>query len=164
MSVVACKININGYDIASDSITVRGYTQTTGGVADGPKLFEVNDVIVGSTGKAEEVMLLRLFLDTHTFRDSNEQSVLELLSEFSDWKYKKINNSAVENNYLLGIGNNVFCVEGWDIQKVTSYMAIGAGQTYALAALYLGQTAEKAVETAIELSIYCAYPIRKLSR
>ena len=61
MSVVACKININGYDIASDSITVRGYTQTTGGVADGPKLFEVNDVIVGSTGKAEEVMLLRLF-------------------------------------------------------------------------------------------------------
>jgi len=51
-----------------------------------------------------------------------------------------------------------------DIQKVTSYMAIGAGQTYALAALYLGQTAEKAVETAIELSIYCAYPIRKLSR
>ena len=38
-------------------------------------------------------------------------------------------------------------------------MAIGAGMSYALAALYLGHSAERAVETAIELSTMCEAPI-----
>jgi ATP-dependent protease HslVU (ClpYQ) peptidase subunit len=164
MSVIACRISENGYEIASDSITVRRYTQTKGQTSDFSKLFEVNNMVIGGVGRSEEISLFRLFLLTHNSFNSTEQSLLELLSEFSDWKNKKIDNPELENHYLIGVYNNVFCVEGWHIEKITSYMAIGAGQEYALSALYLGHSAEKAIETAIELSMYCEYPVIKINK
>lgn len=42
--------------------------------------------------------------------------------------------------------------------------AIGWGFDFALAALYLGHPVQKAVETAIELSVYCEGPIQAITR
>lgn len=60
---------------------------------------------------------------------------------------------------MIGFSGLVYTVESWHVDRITTYMAIGAGMDFALAALYLGKTAKKAVETAIELSIYCEAPI-----
>ena len=54
MSVVACRVTKEGYEIAADSITVRGHTQTRGQNTSHSKLFEVNDLVVGAVGSAEE--------------------------------------------------------------------------------------------------------------
>ena len=159
MSVVACKIMENGYEIAADSITVRGITQTKG-QTDHVKLYEANEMVIGGVGTAEENSLMRLFAETHRPSAADEYSLLEFISEFVEWKKRKTdNNASIKNSFLIGYQGSVFTVEQWHVHRVNSYMAIGAGMSYALAALYLGHSAERAVETAIELSTMCEAPI-----
>jgi ATP-dependent protease HslVU (ClpYQ) peptidase subunit len=159
MSVVACRIKENGYEIAADSITVRGITQTKGQTTDHVKLYETNGMVIGGVGSAEENSLLRLFAETHRPSKPDEYSILEFISEYAEWKKKKTDNTSIKNSYLIGFQESVFHVEQWHVSKIKTYMAIGAGMSYALAALYLGHSAEKAVETAIELSTLCEAPI-----
>ena len=159
MSVVACRITENGYEIAADSITVRGITQTKS-QTDHVKLYETNEMVIGGVGSAEENSLMRLFAETHRPSASEEYALLEFISEYVEWKKRKTDNSNnFRNAFMIGFQGNVFTVEHWHVHKVNSYMAIGAGMSYALAALYLGHSAEKAVETAIELSTQCEAPI-----
>jgi ATP-dependent protease HslVU (ClpYQ) peptidase subunit len=164
MSVVACKITKEGYEFAADSITTWGITQTKGQTSDKAKLIEINGIIVGSVGRAEENSLFQLFLKTHTPAASTESAMLDFISEFSDWKYKKVNNASIDNAYIIGFENNVFQITGWYIQKITSYTAIGAGMDYALTALHLGHNAEEAVGVAIELCVYCENPIINIKK
>ena len=159
MSVVACRITESGYEIAADSITVRGITQTKS-QTDHVKLYETNEIVIGGVGSAEENSLMRLYAETHRPSAADEYSLLEFISEFVEWKKRKTdNNNTFRNAFIIGYQGSVFTVEHWHVHKVNSYMAIGAGMSYALAALYLGHTAEKAVETAIELSTQCEAPI-----
>ena len=88
MSVVACRILDNGYEIASDSITVRGYTQTKTNTSFS-KLFEVNDMVFGGVGYAEESALLNVFAKTHLIAAATEEAILDFISEFSSWKNGK---------------------------------------------------------------------------
>lgn len=159
MSVIACRVSQNSFEIAADSITVRGYTQTKGQTSTHSKLYEANDMVVGSVGYAEENSLFRLFVETHRPAQANEYSLLEFMAEFSDWKKKRTTTGNIDNSYMIGFSGFVYTVESWHVERIKSYMAIGAGMNFALAALYLGNTAKKAVETAIELSIYCEAPI-----
>ncbi len=159
MSVVACRVTENGYEMAADSITVRGYTQTKGQTTDHVKLYETNGMVVGGVGYAEENSLLRLFAETHRPSKPDEYSILEFISEFSEWKKRKTDNAAIKNSFLIGFQGSLFHIEQWHVSKVKSYMAIGAGMDFALAALSLGHNAKEAVETAIELSIYCESPV-----
>ena len=159
MSVIACRVSQNSFEIAADSITVRGYTQTKGQTSTHSKLYEANDLVVGSVGYAEENSLFRLFVETHRPAQANEYSLLEFMAEFSDWKKKRTDKANIDNSYMIGFSGLVYTVESWHVERIKSYMAIGAGMNFALAALYLGNTAKKAVETAIELSIYCEAPI-----
>jgi ATP-dependent protease HslVU (ClpYQ) peptidase subunit len=160
MSVVACRVFTDGYEIAADSILVRGYTQDKGGTRTFSKLFEVNNIVVGGVGAAEELALLNLFCHTHWPNSGTERGMLEFFNEFASWKKKHIDKGNIENTYLIGYDGKVFHVAGWFISEVTTFEAIGAGMDYALAALYLGCTTHRAVETAIELSVYCEGPIR----
>ncbi len=164
MSVVVCKIIENEYQIAADSITIRGYTQTKGNNTSRSKLFEVNEMVVGSVGTAEESSLFHIFAKTHRLSDASEESLLEFLSEFSDWKNKKTAKGQIENAYLIGLDGKVFSVNEWLIETITTYEAIGAGMDFALAALYLGHDAKEAVETAIELSVFCEGPIQVVQK
>jgi ATP-dependent protease HslVU (ClpYQ) peptidase subunit len=159
MSVVACKINDDGYEIAADSITVRGITQTKE-QTDHVKLYETNEMVIGGVGSAEENSLMRLFAETHRPSSGDDYALLEFVSEFVEWKKRKTEDKAsFRNSFIIGFQGNVFAVEHWHVHKVNSYMAIGAGMSFALAALYLGHSAKKAVETAIELSTLCEEPI-----
>lgn len=163
MSVVACKVTENGYEIAADSITVR-YTTQTRGQTKHAKLFEINGMVVGGVGSAQETALLRIFAKTRQPADANEAAIVEFVSEFAEWKNKRMKDSDINNRYILGFDGKAFLVEGWFIDEILTYAAIGAGMDFALAALYLGNSAEKAVETAIELSIYCEPPIQVIKR
>lgn len=157
MSVVAVRVEDGGYVVAADSITVRGWTQSkTSG-----KLHETNGMVLGGVGYAEETALLRLFLETRKPSSETESGVLEILADFSDWKHKKCGKHyGNDNSYLLGLGSKVFAIEGYFVREVNGFEAIGAGRDFALAAMHLGASPEKAVEVAIELSIYCEAPVK----
>ena len=159
MSIVVCRMTENGYEMAADSIAVRGYTQgrTT-------KLVEANGMVIGSSGTLEETVLFKLFASTRRPSTEDEAGILEFMSEFYDWKKKKTDSGRIENAYLLGFAGKVFMLQEWLANEVKEYDAIGAGMDYALAALYLGHSAEEAVNTAIHLSVYCEPPIVVIKR
>ncbi len=164
MSVVACKILPDGYEIASDSITVRWATQSKGENTKFSKLFEINGLVIGSVGSAEEASLLQMYCKTRQPASANEQDLLEFMSEFANWKKTKVSKSDITNHYIVGFEGKVFSVAGWFIQEVVTYEAIGAGMDYALAALYLGNSAHDAVKVACELSIFCEEPIQSIAK
>lgn len=158
MSIVAVKVTPTCIELASDSIMVRGYTQSKS-INKYSKLVKINDMFIGSVGTAEESSLLWVFTNTRRPEQATESALLTFLSEFADWKNSKIGKASIENEYIFVLGTKVFQVENFFIQEVLEYAAIGAGMDYALAALYLGFSVEKAVETACELSVYCEKPI-----
>ncbi|MGB1252144.1 MAG: hypothetical protein ACPG8W_16110 [Candidatus Promineifilaceae bacterium] len=160
MTVIVAKITKTGFEIASDSITTLGSTQSKGQNVSHNKLFEVNGMIIGGTGLAEESSLLRLFANSHRPNRADELAMIEFMCEFSDWKNKKVGKSGIHNHYFISFGGKVFAVKQWFISEVLTYDSIGAGRNFALAAMYLGHSAEKAVETAIELSTVCEAPIQ----
>ena len=164
MSVVACKILPNGYEIASDSITIRWWTQSKGENTKFSKLFEVNKMVIGSVGSAEESSLLQLYCKTRKPLAMTEAALLAFMSEFSSWKKDKVGKSGIDNGYLIGYKGKVFSVSGWFIQEVVKYEAIGAGRDFALAALYLGKSCKSAIKAACELSVLCEEPIQVISR
>jgi ATP-dependent protease HslVU (ClpYQ) peptidase subunit len=160
MSVVVCKIQEgSGYEIASDSISVRGITQTKGDNTKFAKLFEENDLVVGGVGLSKEIALLQIFSKTHKPYEASESAILDFISEFSSWKKEKTGEAGIENQYLIGFEGSVFYIAGWLVRDVKTYEAIGAGMDYALTALYLGKSCKEAVEVAIELSIFCEGPV-----
>lgn len=164
MSVVACKILPDGYEIASDSITIRWWTQSKGENTKFSKLFEVNNMVIGSVGSAEESSLLQLYCKTRKPSAMTEAALLSFMSEFSSWKKDKVGKSGIDNGYLIGYKGKVFSVSGWFIQEVVKYEAIGAGRDFALAALYLGKSCKSAIKAACELSVLCEEPIHVISK
>lgn len=164
MSVVAVRVTDKGYTIAADSICVFGYTQTKGNNIDVVKLKEVNGLVIGGVGSSEEVNLFQLFCETRKPDTNSELALLSFFGEFSEWKYKKTGTYYSNSAFIIGMGDKVYDVSGYDINRVTSYWASGAGMDFALAALHLGHTAEEAVATAIELSVYCENPIHVIKK
>lgn len=160
MSVVTAKVTETGFEMAADSISVRGWTQSKGKEQAHSKLVEVNGMVIGSSGTCEEASLMQLFCTTRKPSGTASSDLLEFLSEFADWKKKKTDSHGVHNQYLFGINGSVFRVEGWWVDEVETFQAIGAGMDYALAALHLGRSAKAAVEIACELSIYCEPPVK----
>lgn len=163
MSIVACRVYEDGYEISSDSIVVTGYTQTKGDEFKRSKLFEVNGIVIGGVGYAEGNSLMQLFLETHGIAREDERAVLEFISEFSIWKKEKTDSHEIENAYIIGMKKKAFYVNKWMVSEVNCYTAIGAGMDYALAALYLGKSSAEAVGVATELSIYCEKPVITIS-
>lgn len=164
MSVVACRITANGYEIAADSITVRGWTQSRGEQKGIPKLFEVNDLVIGSVGRSQDGALMQLFAKTHQPAGPTEEGILEFFSELYDWKKKKTDDDAMHNEWLVGFEGSVFNVEQWLISRVRTFYAIGAGMDFALAALHLDKSPKDAVEIAIELSAMCESPVIEIKK
>lgn len=158
MSVVAVKKCDKKIKIAADSIVVSGWTRVekTTRMA---KLFEVNDMIIGSVGLAAEGLLMENFALTHQPHQATEREVLNFIVEFNKY-ISDLGLSKYTNSFILCFKGKVFLIEeGFFVSEVEEYAAIGAGQDYALAALYLGHSAKKAVETACELCAFVAEPI-----
>ncbi len=161
MSVVAARITPKGYEIAADSIMVYGWSQRKDCTL--AKLNEVNGLVLGGVGTAEENMLFYLYLKEHR-PSPTEDSIVTCLSEFAAWKNARTGSAKLENSFLIGFDRDVFSTYGYHVNRVAKFEAIGAGMDFANAALHLGHSAEQAVAVAIELSPYCEGPIVSLKR
>lgn len=163
MSIIAVKINKDTIDIASDSIMVINDFAQNRSTNKYTKLIETNNLIIGSAGTAQESSLLWVFCNTHKPEQATESSLISFFAEFSDWKNNKTGSSALENEYIIIVDKKVFSVYNFFVEEIFNYTAIGAGMYFALAALHLGHTVQKAVETACELSLYCEPPIKAIT-
>ena len=156
MSVVAVKVEKDKITIGADSILVSGWTQEKDKLA---KLNEVNGMVVGDVGDAQEGALFLMYCKTRKPREASVEALVEFMSEFQDWMTKNVEVNKLENQYVIILGGKAFMMEGFFIKEVTDYTAIGAGMDYSLAALYLGNSVKESIKAACHLSIYCEEPI-----
>lgn len=157
MSVVAIKVYDNKIVMSADSITIRGGDMTPIGKG---KIFEVNDMIIGTSGYSSEGSMMMLFAENHTPYDASEKSMVEFMLEFNEWRNKNWGTHAgLENSYIIAYRGKAFYVHQNYIAEIVNFFAIGYGADYAEAALYLGHTPEEAVQAACALCCYVAEPI-----
>lgn len=158
MSVVAVRIYDDKIEMSADSIIVCGSRQELF-YSHHTKLNQINDMIIGTSGSCEEGGLMWMYAKNHRPLSATERDVLEFFVEFVNWKKDKSSSSVLNNSYLIAIEGKVFHIQNYMVLEVDKYSAIGAGADYALAALYLGSSAEKAVKVACDLSCYVAEPV-----
>jgi len=159
MSVIAGKVYNDKIVIAADSIIVKGWSKRNSGFA---KLMNINDMIIGGTGTAEEISLFFRFAQTHKPESGTEKDILTFITEFTSWKHDNYNdNSFLKNTYLIAYEGHLFEIENMFINEVQDFVAVGAGEDFANAALYLGHSPEEAVKVACELCCFVSEPIIK---
>lgn len=156
MSVVAAKVYNKEIVIAADSILIKGGSKRN---ANFSKIAEINDMIVGGTGTAQEISMMWHYMQTHKPASATEKDVLTFIIEFSQWKSSMAAGSNIENTYLLIYNGHLFEIECMFVHEITDYIAVGAGADFATAALYLGHSPKEAVEVACNLSCYVCEPI-----
>ena len=145
MSVVAVKVKKNKIVIGADSILVSGWTQEKDKLA---KLNEVNGMVIGDVGDAQEGALFLMYCKTRKPREASVEALVEFMSEFQDWMVKKVDVTKLGNQYVIVLDGKAFMMEGFFIKEVTDYTAIGAGMDFALSALYLGNSVEDSIKAA----------------
>ena len=133
MSVVAARVYKDKIVMAADSIIVRGWSKRTD--HDIVKINEINGMIVGGTGYAQELSLMWQYMTTHKPATATEKDVLTFVVEFSRWKRELIGNGSVDNTYLMAYDGHLFQIEDMLVYEVSEYSAVGAGQDFANAVL-----------------------------
>lgn len=161
MSVVAARVYKDKIVMAADSIVVRGWSKRTD--HDIVKINEINGMIVGSTGYAQELSLMWQYMTTHKPAAATEKDVLAFVVEFSRWKRELIGNGSVDNTYLMAYDGHLFQIQDMLVYEVSEWSAVGAGEDFANAVLYLGNSPRDAVKVACELSCFVAEPIIEYS-
>lgn len=167
MSVVAAKRCPGKLEFAADSIRVNGYLTENSRVTgdEQGKLFEVNDMIIGSVGYVMELSFMQIFARNHKPSAATVESVLDFIVEFYAWAKKKDDTFGRKNSYLIGIEGEIFRVStGYLVEKINEFSAIGAGQHFALTAMYLNKSPQEAVEIANELCVYCSGPVNVITK
>lgn len=161
MSVVTAKVYKDKIVIAADSIMCRGWSKQTN--HDFVKMERINDMIIGGVGEAQETSLMWHYMQTHRPAEATEKSILEFIIEFSTWKNNQISSSAVDNTYLMAYDGKLFYIQNMFVYEISEYQAIGAGEDFANAAMYLGHSSREAVKVACDLSCMVAEPILELT-
>ena len=158
MSVICGKVypELGKIVMASDSIIVRGDMKENTNYS---KMQRINDMIIGGTGYCYELSLMFHFARTHQPLDCTEKDVLDFIVEFCKWKKELNGEFELRNAYLLCYKYKLFVINNIEAREIKDYYAIGAGDPYATAALYLGKEPNEAVKTACDLSCYVAEPI-----
>ena len=156
MSVVAVKVTDEKIEIGADSILVYGNTQEKHKLS---KIEEVNGMIIGSVGSAQEGALFRMYSRTRKPRSADCESIVDFISDFHDWMKEKTGDNELGNDHLLVFEKKVFAINGYYVKEVDDYDAIGAGMDFALSALYLGKSCRDSIKASCHLSVYCEEPI-----
>lgn len=159
MSVIAARVTDLQILIAADSILTKNDLKQSGF----KKLIKTNNIVIGGCGCAAELCLMFEFVEQHSPKNSNMSSIIEFLKEFSDYKETVTGNKDLECEYILVVDSKLFVIDGFFVQHVKDYAAIGAGEAYALAALHLGYNPSEAVKCACDLCCETSEPIYTVS-
>jgi ATP-dependent protease HslVU (ClpYQ) peptidase subunit len=167
MSVVAARKYPDKLVFASDSIRVSGYLKETSRITgdEQGKLFEVNDLVIGSVGLIMELSFMQIFARNHRPAHPTVESVLDFIVEFYAWAKAKDDTFKRRNEYLIAVEGEIFrIVDSYLVEKINEFSAIGAGEHFALTAMYLDKSPQEAIAIANELCIYCSEPVQVITK
>lgn len=155
MSVIAVNVESDKITIAADSIIIKGDLKRT----NFQKLHDFGHMIVGGCGSAEELSLFFEFAKRSKEKLTSVYAVQEFMNNFANCKRAYTDDNKINNAYIIIYDKHVYEVDGMFVQEVEDYTAIGDGEAYALAALYLGHDVVDAVQAACKFSSFVSEPI-----
>ncbi len=136
----------DGTTLAADKAsTVAGHAKTV------TKIYRIPDGLVGFSGSAAGAMAL-----LEWFRNGRVPSDYPKLLQADD-------NTAANALFIDSAGKQHLYSSGPEPEQIEDkFGAMGAGRDYALAAMYLGHSAHRAVEIACALDVFCGKGIDTL--
>lgn len=162
MSVVATKIFKNEILIAADTQVTWGWTAFKDDKS--AKIFRAGDgTIIGGCGLAEPLALMKIFTKTVRPKEGSQDAITEFLHAFHEWLKDHTDGAKDKNTYHIVTHGKAFLADGYYIQEIETFHAIGSGMEYAMTALHLGHTPEEAVKIACDLNIYCSEPVNSFA-
>lgn len=167
MSVVAARRYPDRVVFSSDSIRVCGNLRENHRVTgdEQGKLFDINGLVIGGVGLIMELSFMQIFARNHKPVAPTIDSVLDFVVEFYSWAKSKDDSFGKRNDYLIGIEDQIFRIaDSYLVEKINEFSAIGAGEHFALTAMYLDKTPQEAVAIANELCVYCSGPIHTIEK
>ena len=169
MTVVAVKKYNDRIEISADQQTTvsSSYKMTVTKekiIENSGKIFRSGDITVASAGFVREVCMMQIYLKDHTIVHPSHETILNFMVEFCDWCKKNESKFELSNDYILVTKGEVFRIrQGYQIEEVKEYTAIGSGMFLALGALYFNKTPEQAVEVAKEFDLFCGGKTQSLT-
>jgi ATP-dependent protease HslVU (ClpYQ) peptidase subunit len=159
MSVVAARVYDDRIEIAADSSYINGSTKLNGAENKVSKLFRIGDCVIGGVGESEELNLFKRYCKDHLVSDLDEDKFLDLLIAFKKWKKEICENGEIEDRYMIAANGKCFTSQKLFVIPIDDYYAVGAGESFARGAMYMGATPVEAVKAASDLSVYVGGPI-----
>lgn len=156
MSVIAAKVYDNYIEICADSIIMNNEGTKRTNFA---KLRNINNMIVGGCGDAEELCLFFNYVETYAVPEATEADILDYMNRFSSFKKNYTDDLELQNVYVIAVGGHLFEVDNKFVQEVNTITACGRGMPYALTALHLGHSAEEAISVTCDLCCYTSRPV-----
>lgn len=167
MSIIIAKKLDKKIIIGSDSQTTRGWNKEIR--VEPTKLVDLGDIVVGSAGLVKTSKLLHLYISQHKINKLNDEvDILKFLTDFEKWIRENTNDtgfSLTSNQFIFIKGNKIWKVEeGYLIEKVSDFCAIGSGYDKALIALELGHSVEETLRAVCKYDLYCSEPIKIIEK
>jgi ATP-dependent protease HslVU (ClpYQ) peptidase subunit len=158
VTVIAGKVESDRIVIGSDSQVTLGWNGKD--LIDDGKLMVLPDLIVGGAGASSHNNYMAIYLENHKPRSSEKRDVMEFFVEFHQWIDKMLKDFKPRNSWLIAYDGRLISVQSADLNvNHHESWAIGSGWEYARTALHLGHPVEAALQTACDLTVYCAPPI-----
>jgi ATP-dependent protease HslVU (ClpYQ) peptidase subunit len=163
MTVIVGKKTPTGIELVADSMVAAGHLIKSDKTMPVNKLFQVNGLGIGVTGRSRDSALLNIFSRNHKPATATTEGVVDFLFEFAAWVQSKSDQWECEFSALIAFEGKLFqAYDLLDVCEVPEFEAIGAGEDFAITALHLGKTAREAVQIACELSPWCRDPIKQI--
>lgn len=167
MSIIIAKKLDDKIIIGSDSQTTNGWNKQNR--IEPIKLVDLGDIVVGSAGSVKTSKLLHLYISQHKINKlDDEVDILKFLTDFEKWIRENTNDngfSLVSNEFIFVKGNKIWKVEeGYLIEKISDFCAIGSAYDKALVALELGHSVEETLRAVCKYDLFCSEPIKIIEK
>lgn len=165
MSIIVVKKYTDKIVIGCDSQTTQWWNKN---IREEPiKLVDLGDIVVGSAGMVKTTKLLHSYINQRKVTKLHDEiDILNFIRDFEKWIKENTgdtNFSIQENSFIFVKDSNVWTVrEGYLIEEVKKFAAIGSGHDKALIALELGHEVEETLKAVCKFDLYCSEPIRMI--
>jgi ATP-dependent protease HslVU (ClpYQ) peptidase subunit len=167
MSIIVVKKYNDKIVLGCDSQTTQWWNKN---IREEPiKLVDLGDIIVGSAGMVKTTRLLHTFINQRKITKLHDEvDILNFIRDFEKWIKDNTSSGDVtmtENEFIFVKEDRVWIVrEGYLIQEVENFAAIGSGYDKALIALELGHDVEETVKAVCKFDVFCSEPVKIIEK
>jgi ATP-dependent protease HslVU (ClpYQ) peptidase subunit len=164
MSIVACKVTKDTIYLAADTQLTHGNEKRWG--LKYKKIRRVAGLVVCSVGACSEADLFCKYIEEHEFPHYKKDipifmaDFFKYKESFHDKMKTKDEEDISECTFLVVFKNNVYLIADLFVAKVRDFIAIGSGEGYAIGAMAMGATVQKAVEITCKYVCACGLPVQ----